>query len=209
MKNLSIISAVILSLFSLSANAKIVETNEIQIVVNPATALFAANIGGSIVDNPMDIIPAGSTVTRNGLIFPKNTVSLSQSSFLVDRHGQPLTELNSIGTWVSSSTELVEFDPENPPALGTILEQSLNSFIFNSNDPNKPNEIFTIGNVELINNPIPQSPVSVEAMVVLGGTGKNQSASGHAMAQAFIAPDGMSTLIVVKFDKKIKFSTTC
>ena len=208
MKKLHIICAVILNIFSLTAFAKIVETDEVQILIDEAAswAIFAANVGGSITDSPATMRPAGTTLIQNGLIYPKGTVDLSQESYLVDKHGQPLTELNNIGTWQVVATELVSSDDL---ALGTIAAEESQTFRFNSNSETKPNQVFTLGNAQIINNPAPQVAVSVTPMIVLGGTGKNQSAEGHAIAQVYVAPDGNSAIIVVKFDKKIKINIAC
>jgi len=125
-KKLYIVSAVLLSVIASTAIAvehhkpeghhhqqhhKTNETTEIQVVINQKSPnnIFAANIGGSITNNTMVTLPAGTTLIQNGFIYPKGTVNLSQQSYTVDKNGNPLTQLNSIGVWQSTNFELVQF----------------------------------------------------------------------------------------------------
>jgi hypothetical protein len=208
-KKISILSVALLSIIALPVLAKTIETNEIQIVINQEapTNVFAANIGATITDDIMTTLPAGTTIIQNGLIYPKGTVSLNQQSFTVDKNGNPLTQLNSIGTWQSTTFELVEFDPNNPPAIGTATAIVTSVFEFNPvTNPNTPNEVITIGKEELVNTPANGVQLSVIPMVVLGGIGKNTDAEGTATAKIYEAPDGQSQLMIVKFNKKIKLN---
>lgn len=192
-------------------NQKKNETNQIQVIINQksSTNIFAANIGGSITNNTMTTLPAGATFIQNGFIYPKGTVNLNQQSFTVDKNGNPLTQLNSIGVWQSTNVELVQFNQTNPPAVGTETTQTISSFSFTpSTNPNNPNQIFTIGLQELINTPAAGVQLSVIPMLVLGGLGKNAAANGSAVAKIYTAPDG-SQVMVVTFNKTIKLSSSC
>jgi hypothetical protein len=211
MKNTNLISAIALSFLSLTILAKTMETNQIEVVINQASPsnVFAANVGGSITDNVMTALPAGTTAIQNGFIYPKGTINLNQQSFTVDKNGNPLTQLNSIGTWQQSNFQLVDSSTSNPPVPGTDTALTLNTFSFNpNNNPNNPNQVVTMGLQEVVNTPSAGVQTSVIPMIVLGGFGKNQSANGTAVAKIYEAPDGLSMLMVITFNKKITINAS-
>jgi|SRR5690606_38040851 len=201
------LSALLIGLVSLSAVAKTIETKQIQVLLNPNASwnIYAANIGTEITSDPSVALPAGATSIQNGLIFPKDTVNLNQTSYLVSRTGMPLTTLNSIGMLNTTNSALVAYNPMNPPALGTIFQLSENVFSF-YNNCSTSGQIFATGTTELVNNMAPGAINTISNMAVIGGTGHNESANGVVAIQRHLAPDGMSSILTVKFDKKIKIN---
>src|SRR5436190_23739360 len=93
------------------------ETKKLQIVVNPFGFSFFLNVGeGGIITDQAAPRPAGSSFLISGLIFPSGTMSKNQSSFLVDKHGNPLTEENSLGRFQTFEKMLVDLIPDMIPA---------------------------------------------------------------------------------------------
>jgi len=190
---------------SISAVAKNIDSKEVQILLAPGQdwSQYAANIGGEITTDPTIALPAGASLFQSGLILPKGTINLNQQSFLVDHNGNTIDPDMAIGTFSNNSNALVPFDPQDLPDQGTVLNQSSSLFAFNSNSMNTPNQLLANGTQTFVN-----SDRSNLNMSINGAFGKNESLNGtNARAELHVAPDGQSSVLVVKFEKKIKAQT--
>src|SRR5205085_10088352 len=125
-------------------------------------------------------------------------------SYVVDKHGNPLSAANGIGMIQVFDKMLTTVDLGNFPAPGTLTEMSEWSFNFNAKCDNAPNNIYALGSAyteELVLGSAIYNFVSG----MVGGTGCNAH-DNSITAKVYLAQDGRSSLIKVKFDKAIKYN---
>src|SRR5690606_23435929 len=131
------------------------------------------------------------------------TISKKQTSYLVDKHGHTLTEHKSIGTVQFYETMVEDLDFNNFPAKGTFLEVSQWSIHFKHECDKEANNIYAIGS-GYAGEVDPGSALFKFILGMVGGTGCNAK-DNSISAKTYLAPDGMSSLIKVKFEKEIKY----
>jgi hypothetical protein len=177
------------------------ETKKLQIAINPFDSTFFLNVGeGGIITDPSAFRPAGSYSLLNGLMFPSGTMSKNQSSFTVDKHGNPLTEENSLGRFQSFDKTLVDLLPDMIPA-GAFVMMSEWGLYFKEECHDKPNNLFLFGASKMGTFAVNEVFLSW-ALGVLG-TGCNME-NNSATATLYFAPD-FTSLIKIKFEEEIKY----
>ena len=196
-----ILSATMLSLVAFSLNASIA-TKELQILINPAdpTFQYSLNIGGSIVHNFLAVRPAGSYYYLNGLILPGGTISKKQSTFTVDKHGNPITAADSLGFWECIGNVLVDEDLSSLPSEGTLAETIRWDYYFNEDCHDYPNVMTSFGKavVGVVEPAVPAFLISA-AMI---GTRCNKNPN-HYTAKIYISSD--SLLIKLTFQDNVRY----
>jgi hypothetical protein len=185
------------------------KTKKLQLIVNPADPqyFFALNDGTGINHNPGTPRPQGSYYITNAFIFPGGTVSKNQSSYLVDKDGNPLDfENGSLGIFYTRETMLQTVDFGDLPAEGTVIETSDWQLQF-SHACDGLNALFATGFSQLGIFTIGQGDVAFEFfMAVIGGLGCNENVHhNNCTGKVYIAENGQSSLIKIKFDEEIEY----
>jgi len=202
-KKISLILACVTMIISLNAVTK---TKKLQVMINPMGSdfMFYLNAGAGLVTNPSATRPAGSYVLFGAPLFPGGTMSKNQSSFLVDRHGNPLSVADSIGWWQAFEKMLVTVDNSNLPPSGTRIMMSEWALFFNKECHDKQNSIFLLGSADI--KTLAFNEVFIEWILsVVSGLGCNDDIDGSATAKLYVAPDGTS-LIKIKFTEEVKYN---
>lgn len=191
------------------ANAKVVTTKELQIVVSflgPGLFFYRSQNGGVITGDLSVTNPPASTYVFKGGLFPGGTVDPSQTSYAYDHEGNLLTAGNSIGTWLCTGTRLVDWNLSgvNFPSEGTVVEEMNWTFQLKG-DGTPLSEVFSkgwlrTGQLGLGGDYI----VTRSTLALLGGTGPNTSVAGDIEAQTHLSPDGSSFLTTLKFSNPIR-----
>lgn len=186
------------------------KSKNLQIIVNPADQryFFVLN-NGSGLSNGAFPRAQGSYFITNGFIFPGGTVSKNQSSYLVDKNGNPLDfDNDSLGMLYVHETMLqtVDFGGELP-APGTVIETSQWHLLFNKKCDGKQNALFATGFAKMGIFTIGQGDVAFKFfMSLVGGLGCNSDVHNNTyVAKAYISENGQSTLIKIKFDQDIVY----
>ena len=184
------------------------KTKKLQLISNPSdpALFFALNAGNGIQTNPGTPRPQGAYYVTNAFIFPGGTVSKNQSSYLVDKHGNQLDFNDSLGTFYLKDTMLQTIDFMSLPAEGTVTETSEWQLLFN-NKCDGLNALFATGFAKLGIFTIGEGDAILEfIMTVIGGLGCNENVHhNNCTAKLYVAENGQSTLIKVKFDKEIEY----
>jgi len=206
MKKKFILSLVALCTISAHASSG---SHKFQILLNAFADWFtyAANIGGSITNDLTVTTPMGSTVLFNGLIFPKDTVDVeTQSSFLVDRYGNPLTPANSIGTWFATGTRLVDFNLFAPVITPGIDIESTHWVLEFKTNEEHGNRVFADVITQALAQFLPGATYQEANGAITGGTNGNEKIRGKVTAKVYASPIfGQGSIIQVKFSEEVEY----
>ena len=215
----ALVIILIMFLVNTSAEAKVVSTKQIQIVVSftdPDLFLYRSNIGKFSVGAPDSTItsdlsitnPPGSTYIFKGGVFLGGTVDPGQASYTVDTRGMPLSGGNSIGTWICTGTRLIDWNLTgvNFPSEGTVIEEMNWSLLFKDPGGAAVNAVYTKGwftagkqfgvGKDFV--------VGKTRMAILGGSGLNAKINGDLTGESFLSPDGLASLLIVNLSSPIQ-----
>jgi len=185
------------------------KTKKLQLIVNPFNPayFFALNDGNGIQTNPGTPRPQGSYYITNAFIFPGGTVDKDQSSYLIDKHGNPIDFNDSLGIAYLIETMLQAVDFGNPPAEGTVTETSQWQLQFNHDCDKTLNALFGTGYTTFNVFTIGEGKAALTfSATVVGGLGCNEDAhNNNFTGKVYIGENGQSSLIKIKFDKEIKY----
>jgi len=200
---------VALSSLTTAAEAKVVSTKKLQIVVvftDPDLFLYRSNIGGSITSDLAITNPPGSTYIFKGGLFLGDTVDPSQDSYTVDKSGMPLSASNSVGTWVCTGTRLTDWNLSGIdfPEQGTRVEEANFSLLFKSHN-GEVNAVYTKGFIVTgVFGVGADFVLGTTHHAVLGGSGLNAYSNGDVKGEIFLSPDGLASLTTLTFSNPIK-----
>jgi hypothetical protein len=182
------------------------ETHKLQVLFNPEAFQFYLNAGDGITTNQGAPRPAGSYFLGvGGWILPAGTIHKSQTSYLVDHDGNTITEDDAIGFLDVFEKMLTTVDFSSFPAEGTTVELSEWTLIFKEECyHDEPNTIIGQGYAQTGVLEF-GSKIFTYTLAMTGGTGCNDH-DNTMIAKAYLAPDGQSTLIKIKFTKEIKYN---
>jgi hypothetical protein len=208
MKNFNKIILVIALGMSSITNIHASKLHEVQILVDTAAPWFFyfMNIGSIMTNFFCPPRMAGAYYIANGLIYPGDTIDVkNQSSFLVDRHGTPLTPANSIGTFYDISFILTNYSVLTPLTAGTPLTVSNYTLAFNTNpSPSDATTLFGSGVVDSSGHLQARRPLFYGVFAETGGTEHGLDAEHHFKMKYIPAPSMTAFVIELKFDHPIK-----
>ncbi len=217
-KVLSLSALALLSMGTIGAKKlKTIETHKLQIVLNPADPEFDYILNTGCLQGDTDCVfltdffatrPDGSSNHVRAEIYPGGTVSKKQNDYTVNKHGKPLTNNNSIGTWEcngNGTREHIWMDMPDTPTLFEIADWDL--FFKYACPDDKMNILFTrVSAFSGTFDPAHFKVATSGTAGVLNGTGCNEGAHGNYTFKLYIAPDfetKPAVLIKLKFDQPI------
>lgn len=187
-------------------------THKLQVLANPAGPDFSyyLNDGTGITSDPSAPRPAGSYFMGTvGWILKGGTIHKSQESYLVDHDGNTITEDDALGHLHVFEKMLVDLDFSDFPAEGTKVELAEWTLTFKEDCyHDERNTIIGQGYSEAGILPTElgeYSKLFTYILAMVGGTGCNDH-DNTITAKAYLAPDGQSTLIKIKFTKEVKYN---
>jgi hypothetical protein len=203
-----IICAVMIGLFAVTVmEAKKIKTKKLQVVIDPANAMFAMNVGdGGFVTNSFANRPFGATYLLNGVILPGGTVDKNQSDYTLDKHNNPITS-DSIGTWWCFGQVLQDLDFSNlNPLIGQSAELIQWTFLFSKKCNGEFNNIYSNGETYIKVNSLEQTSFA-QLMSLSVGTGCNVDPDGNNYTSIIYFDPNFVQLIEFKFDKDIEYES--
>jgi len=196
-------AACLMVMSHVSASTK---SKKLQVLINfsdPVAFMFALSTGTGITDDVTATRPFGSYSLANGWILPGGTINKNQTSYLVDKHGNPITIADSVGRFETSAKMLAEIDFSAFPAEGTIVEMTDWGLYFNKKCDSETNLIMASGFGKAGTLVSGDSSFSW-VMNALEGSGCNKSHNSLS-AKMYTSGDGLSSLIEIKFHDDIKY----
>ena len=180
-------------------------TRKLDLIVNiddPAY-FFVLNTGSELIPYPTVPRPQGSSFVTNAYIFPGGTVSKSQSSYLVDKNGDPLDFSESLGMAYVFDKLVVDLDFEDLPPVGTLTDISEWQFVFKTDCHDKANILcaFGSGRSGILG---AGEVLQYFVLPVVKGTGCN-ARDNSCTGKVYAALDG-SALIKITFDQDISYN---
>jgi hypothetical protein len=133
-------------------SAKIVETYELQGLINISEQGknmgwdFVMFTGEELTSDFFAARPFGGYEYVTSQFYPADTVDVNSNDYTIDKHGNPLTEENSLGTFYNIGSFVDHFDFNVPPEKGSVFEIGDITFDFKNHcgkRSKKRNQLFT------------------------------------------------------------------